>query len=229
MREKNIVLFDMDNTLVSEDTVKLWGDFLYQRGVIDAANNKAREDFHLQYLAGKLDIVANYRHEIATIKKIHPHQREEIRQTFFETLIKPKISPKGLQIIEEYRKQPDTIIILMTATLAFIAHPVAVYAKVHNLIATDEEIVGGDFTGEVWGIPNIGEGKVKRFKRWLTKHHIRPLQTILYTDSHNDLPLLYLVQKPIIVDPDETLKDIAIKNHWEIISLKNPDVDVIHQ
>jgi phosphoserine phosphatase len=50
---------------------------------------------------------------------------------------------------------------------------------------------------------------------------------VLYSDSINDLPLLRLVDKPIVVDPDPMLQNIALANQWEIISLRNPDTDVL--
>jgi phosphoserine phosphatase len=43
---------------------------------------------------------------------------------------------------------------------------------------------------------------------------------LFYSDSHNDLPLLEQVDKPIAVDPDDTLRATAEDRHWEIISLR---------
>jgi phosphoserine phosphatase len=44
---------------------------------------------------------------------------------------------------------------------------------------------------------------------------------VFYSDSHNDLPLLQTVDKPVAVDPDERLKSEALRNGWDIISLRN--------
>jgi phosphoserine phosphatase len=45
-------------------------------------------------------------------------------------------------------------------------------------------------------------------------------QIWFYSDSLNDLPLLSLVSHPVAVDPDETLKEHALKHDWRIISLR---------
>lgn len=41
-----------------------------------------------------------------------------------------------------------------------------------------------------------------------------------YSDSHNDLPLLALVDEPIAVDPDATLEAHAQSHGWPVISLR---------
>ena len=41
-----------------------------------------------------------------------------------------------------------------------------------------------------------------------------------YSDSHNDLPLLEHVSRPVAVDPDEQLAAVARRRGWEVISLR---------
>jgi phosphoserine phosphatase len=45
-------------------------------------------------------------------------------------------------------------------------------------------------------------------------------QSWFYSDSLNDLPLLAKVTHPVAVDPDETLKEVAMEKGWSIISLR---------
>ena len=53
-----LAIFDLDNTLISDDSDFLWGQFLVDRGIVDRDyyeqnNNKFYED----YKQGTLDIV----------------------------------------------------------------------------------------------------------------------------------------------------------------------------
>ena len=41
-----------------------------------------------------------------------------------------------------------------------------------------------------------------------------------YSDSHNDLPLLAKVTRPIAVDPDDPLRALAEEKGWQVISLR---------
>ena len=78
----------------------------------------------------------------------------------------------------------------------------------------------GAFTGKVKGVPCYGSGKVTRVKQWLktTTHTLEG--SYFYSDSHNDIPLLKLVDNPIAVDADIELTAHAIKNNWQCLSLK---------
>ncbi len=222
MLKRHLVLFDMDNTLVSADTVGLWSDFLKHKGLLDADELAKWDKFHEDYVRGCLDVNASFCFELSIFKKIPIDRREPWLQELFQEHILPKISRAGLRLIEAYKRQPNTLVILITATLAFIARHVADYTQVDDLIATQPEIINGEYTGFVSGIPSLGSGKAQRYEQWLEKNQITPLQTVLYSDSINDLPLLSLVKKPIVVDPDEKLHHIALLKNWPIISLRNP-------
>ena len=52
-----LVLFDLDNTLLSGDSDFEWAQFLIERGVLDREVYEARnQTFYDQYKAGTLDI-----------------------------------------------------------------------------------------------------------------------------------------------------------------------------
>ena len=91
-----------------------------------------------------------------------------------------------------------------------------------TLIATDIEEVDGVFTGKPRGTPTFREGKIERVAEWLggRGHKLGDYESWFYSDSLNDLPLLSLVSHPVAVDPDETLKEHALRHDWRVISLR---------
>jgi phosphoserine phosphatase len=104
-----------------------------------------------------------------------------------------------------------------------VTAPIARELGVENLIATEPEAVDGEFTGRVTGLPSFREGKVERLKSWMKEHDIewkKVSETWFYSDSLNDLPLLSIVSHPVAVDPDETLKEHALRHDWRVISLR---------
>lgn len=224
---KNIILFDMDNTLLTADSIELWSHFLDQKGLVTAQDKIHWGKFHQDYIDGCLDYVASYEFEISMIKRIPLNLRQPWLEEFFTQKLKDKMSNSGLQLIQEYKKLSDTLVILITATLSYISKKVAEYAQVHDYIATEGEILDGEYTGRLFGTPSIGEGKLQRYLEWLKLNNIQAKSAILYSDSINDLPLLSYVEKPIVVDPDHQLKTIALQRNWDIISLRNDQTQII--
>ena len=122
-------------------------------------------------------------------------------------------------MLQKHRKAGDTLMII-TATNSFVTSPIAERMGVDHLIATEPEMVDGRYTGRVAGEPAYRKGKVKRLKAWLHAHHGDLTGSSFYTDSHNDIPLLELVDNPVAVDPDSQLADYAKARNWPVISLR---------
>ena len=60
-----------------------------------------------------------------------------------------------------------------------------------------------------------------RLEEWLRGRDISLEGAYFYSDSHNDLPLLQQVDKPVAVDPDDTLLAHAQAAGWPVISLRD--------
>ena len=59
-----------------------------------------------------------------------------------------------------------------------------------------------------------------RLRAWLAGRQQSLDDSWFYSDSHNDLPLLELVDNPVAVDPDEMLGREANNRGWPVISLR---------
>jgi HAD superfamily hydrolase (TIGR01490 family) len=216
-----LALFDLDNTLLAGDSDFEWAQFLIEKEVLDREVYEARNrQFYEAYKAGTLDI-----HEFLDfqLKPLARHRRKQLDQwhaEFMQKKILPIITRKSRDLIESHREDARVVI---TATNRFVTAPIARELGIENLIATEPEEVSGEFTGRVQGVPSFREGKVERLKSWMEEHGIvwESLgETWFYSDSLNDLPLLSLVSHPVAVDPDETLKEHALRNDWRVISLR---------
>jgi HAD superfamily hydrolase (TIGR01490 family) len=134
-------------------------------------------------------------------------------------VIEPLILPKAEALIEHHRQQGHTLLII-TATNLFVTGPIAKRLGIDNILATEGEIKEGRYTGKMQGIPCFQAGKISRLDDWLSERDEDTAGAYFYSDSHNDLPLLEQVDKPIVVDPDDTLRATAEDRNWEIISLR---------
>ncbi|MCH4563416.1 HAD-IB family hydrolase [Halomonas sp. EGI 63088] len=217
----SLAIFDLDNTLLSIDSDHAWGEFLLEQGAVDpVAYREANDRFLADYEAGTLDIHAFLEVALKPLAEHSPEQLAAWHQQFMASKIEPHILPRGEELVARHRARGDTLLII-TATNRFITGPIAERLGVDNLIAVEPEIVDGRYTGKVSGTPSYREGKVERLEAWLADKELTLDDAWFYSDSHNDLALLELVEHPVAVDPDPTLREVAEQKGWKIISLRD--------
>lgn len=219
----NLVLFDLDNTLLNGDSDFEWSQFLIDQGVLDRELFEAQNlAFYQQYKAGTLDIHAFLDFQL---KPLSRHTRQELNswhEQFMQQKVRHMMTDPAQQLVTRHRAAGDVCVII-TATNSFVTAPIARTFGVEHLIATEPEQKDGEFTGRVDGVPCFREGKITRLENWMAGHGWNWSSfsdSWFYSDSLNDLPLLGKVKHPVAVDPDDTLRAHAEKKGWPIISLR---------
>lgn len=214
-----LAIFDLDNTLLGGDSDYLWGCYLAAQGVLDSDQyERDNERFYREYQQGTLDIDEFLRFSLRPLRDHPRRQLEALRDRFVSEQIEPIIRPAALDLIASHRAAGDNLLIV-TATNAFITRPIAARLGVTHLIATLPAEEDGRFTGEVAGVPAFREGKVIRLEQWLAEHDQGLAGSSFYSDSHNDLPLLERVDRPVAVNPDQRLRNTAESRGWSILFL----------
>lgn len=215
-----VALFDLDNTLLAGDSDYLWGVFLGELGVVDPqVYARENERFYREYKEGRLDIMEFLHFALRPLKEHPLEQLLHWRAGFLREKIDPIILPAARRLVDSHRRRGDRLVII-TATNAFVTAPIAEHLGVPHLIATEPELVDGRYTGGIKGIPCFRAGKVERLQVWLKEAGENLEGSTCYSDSHNDLPLLGLVDHPVAVDPDPQLGRHAAHHGWPIISLR---------
>ena len=214
-----LAIFDLDHTLLSGDSDHAWGQFLVDRGLVDPEVHQQRNDhFYEQYKAGSLDIHEYLEFAMRPLTEYEPEHMHAERDTFLNERIEPLITGKARALIREHEEKGDTLLII-TATNGFVTYPIAERLGIAHIIAPHPEVIDGRYTGKTVGIPSFQDGKVTRLRDWMKEHSHELEGSYFYSDSHNDLPLLRLVDHPVAVDPDDTLRATAESNGWPVISL----------
>ncbi len=112
---------------------------------------------------------------------------------------------------------------IVTAANSFLTGPIAQMFGVDHLLASDPEIVDGEFTGRIDGIPCFHEGKIDKLDAWLAgrgESLADFAESYFYGDSQSDVPLMEKVTHPVAVGTDPTLARIARERGWPVISLR---------
>ena len=222
---KSLALFDLDHTLLSGDSDHAWGHFLVEQGIVQGDEYRQRnEAFWQQYKDGTLDINAYLRFALAPIAGKSDTELAGLQATFMQHKIEPMISAAALRLLEKHAGELRAIV---TATNAFVTKPIAQRFGVDHLIACEVEMVAGRYTGNPVGVPSFREGKVARVDAWLASMElcIEDFETSwFYSDSLNDLPLLKRVNRPVAVNPDATLRQVAIAHGWPVLDLMSGEL-----
>ncbi|NJM32403.1 MAG: HAD family hydrolase, partial [Limnobacter sp.] len=187
-----LALFDLDNTLLPLDSDHAWLQFLVDQG-IESQDFAAKNDaFYAQYQAGKLDI-----HEFLAfqLKPLASHKRAQLdiwHAQFMHSIIQPAITNAALDLIAHHKAEQAECLVI-TATNSFVTRPIVKALGLEHLIATEPEVMEGEFTGKVLGTPSFQGGKVTRLLEWLHARggNLESFESVcFYSDSLNDLPLL---------------------------------------
>ncbi len=213
-------IFDLDNTLLTDDSDFLWGQFLVNRGIVDGEHyEQQNRRFFEDYERGQLDIDAYLRFALEPLTRFPLEQLNSWRREFVDDVIRPIVAPGAPGLLDKHRAQGDTLLII-SATNRFITEPIAELLQVPHLLATTPEMIAGRYTGNYVGQTTYREGKVYALRTWLEEHDLELAGSSFYTDSLNDLPLLEQVDHPVAVNPDATLEAIARKEGWPIMDLR---------
>lgn len=215
-----LALFDLDNTLLADDSDYLWGQYLIEHGLVDGEYYERENKRFLElYKQGKLDIFEFAAFAYKPLADNPIEKLQALHRQFMQEKIRPIITDKSRELVARHKAEGDTLVII-TATNAFVTSPIAEEFGIEHLIATNPEMNDGRYTGKIAGTPCYQEGKVTRLKEWMLAHKIQSDDCWFYSDSNNDLPLLNIVNRPVAVDPDDKLRTVATEKNWPIISLR---------
>ena len=163
----NLVLFDLDNTLLAGDSDFEWAQFLISKDVLDREVHEARNvEFYEQYKAGTLDIHAFLDFQLAPLAR---HPRTELdawHLEFMTTRIRPIIGAPARALVQRHIDE-GSLCAIVTATNSFVTGPIAREFGIPHLVATIPAHENGRFTGKPRGTPAFKAGKIERVEAWL--------------------------------------------------------------
>ncbi|MDE2368153.1 MAG: HAD family hydrolase [Burkholderiales bacterium] len=218
-----LTLFDLDGTLIPQDSDHAFGEFAIALGWADGDEFRRRNDgFYADYLAGNLDIGAYVDFATRPWRERPAAELAAATTRFLEQVVRPMLLPQALALVRRHQDAGD-LVAIVTATNEFVTRPIAQLFGVDELIATElERDARGRVTGAIRGVPSFREGKVARLESWLGARGLKRADfetSTFYSDSTNDLPLLEWVTAPVATNPGPALERIADDRGWPVLKL----------
>lgn len=217
-----LALFDLDHTLLSGDSDVLWCDFLVDEGLLEPVWRERCAQAAARYTAGTAAPQDYCSFHASTLAGRDAAALLPLRQRFLAERIRPRIPTDARALLQHHRDEGHHLL-LTTATNIAVSELTAAELGVDTYLGTELEVVDGRYTGRTRGVLNLRIGKVERLRAWLAEREL-PESTLreatFYTDSINDLPLLSVVRRPVVVDPDPRLESTALRKGWAVLRFR---------
>jgi HAD superfamily hydrolase (TIGR01490 family) len=222
MTISRLALFDLDHTLLPIDSADGWSHFLVQAAGLDAGHYGDEIRRHAaDYRAGRFDVEAYLAFQMGLLARFERAQLELWRNDFLRMRVLPQIRPEALALIDRHRRAGFTLAIV-TGTHAFLTRPIAALFGIEHLIAVQPEERDGRFTGRYLPPHTYQAGKVLATEAFLARHGSSLAEladSVFYSDSINDLPLLERVHRPVVTHGDRRLRAVAAERGWPTLEL----------
>ena len=211
------IIFDLDDTLLCGDCEAGWINFLVSKGLLDNENHKSKlNQFDIDYRQGILNFDEYSTYIQEPLKNLDIITVENLVEEFIQKNIDNLTDDLTADLLNE-AKSADKVLIA-SGSHDFLVKGFAEYFDIESSIGTPVEIKNDIFTGSLSGEPTFSDGKVKAVKNWCFTNDLKIQDSIFYSDSINDLPMFEACGDPIVVNPDDNLKEIAINRSYKILN-----------
>ena len=207
--------FDMDKTLIAENSGSLWMKHRYRQGEIGNLELLKGVASYLQYKLGVLDIRSWTRAMMLELRGQAESELEKVAAEWFDALVTPTLYPEAERLVREHEAAGHVVAIVSGAT-KFVVRPLAERLGIQHMLFTRLEVEGGLFTGRAIEPICFEEGKIYWLQQLIDEEGIDLAKSWFYTDSITDRPLMDLVGHPVAVNPDPMLYREAARRNWPV-------------
>ena len=208
-------LFDMDKTIISENSASLYMRHRYEHGEVSGWDLARGLGAYLRYKVGLLDIQAWTKSMMIEFKGREEQDLAHEGRRLFRAIVRDTIYPEAERLIQEHQNQGHAVAIVSGAT-RYIVEPVAAFLGVEHCLYTRLEVEDGVLTGRVLEPLCFDEGKIYWIQQFIEEQDVDLARSYFYTDSVTDLPLLELVGHPVVTNPDPLLYRTAVRRRWPV-------------
>ena len=210
------VFFDLDKTLLEVNSGSEWARHEFAAGRITIWQAVQAVVWLLFYHFFGADMTKPLRLAMKSLEGVPENDLIERSDAFYETHITGRLRPGARQVLADHRSKGDSLV-LLTSSSVYLARKIQKELGLDGYLATS---LGVDRDGVLTGGPGgeicFGPGKVVLAKKFLEDTGGTLEQSVFYTDSYSDLPMLAAVGRPVAINPDPRLKKEALRRGWEV-------------
>jgi HAD superfamily hydrolase (TIGR01490 family) len=211
--------FDVDNTIMQGASIFHLArglhrrEFFTTRDILGAAWKQAY--FRLVGVEDPDHVAEARASALAFIKGHRATELEELAEEIFDEGMAHRIWP-GTHALAQLHLDQGQRVWLVTAAPIEIARIIAGRLGLTGALGTVSEQVDGVYTGRLVGEMLHGQAKAEAVAALAERESLDLGRCSAYSDSYNDLPMLNLVGDPVVINPDNRLRDHARASGWRV-------------
>lgn len=211
-----IAFFDVDKTVLSVNSARLWVKREVRTGRLSKALAAKAAVWLILYELGFARIEKVIEDAVRTLEGQDEAELVSRVEIFFEEEVRAQIRPGALRAVKRHRTRGDAIA-LLTSSSNYLGHHVAEAVGAEHLLSNAFETdTSGRFTGTPVFPLCFGPGKLVHAEKLAETLGCELSGCTFYTDSFSDVPVLERVGYPVAVHPDPRLRRAALKKGWPI-------------
>ena len=141
-------LFDMDKTIIAENSASLYLRHRYEQGEISGWDLAHGLSAYLRYKVGWLDIQAWTKSMMVEFKGREEPAMAREGKRLFDAVVRDTIYPEAERLIRQHHAEGHTVAIVSGAT-RYIVEPVAEFLGVKHCLYSRLEVEEGVLTGRI--------------------------------------------------------------------------------
>lgn len=220
----SFAIFDLDQTLLPYDTQVLFCNHVLRQHPLRRAYLALFAPATLLRATGLLSTRTLKRVFLSYLHGLSQTQLEKLVLSFVEDVVLPALYPEVVAELERH-KAAGRILILNSASPHFYVGAIGTRLGFHHSIGTAVRLPSPmPLFPQIDGPNNKYDAKLHAMRHLMPTELSLPLPGAwAYSDSKADLPLLRFVENPVTVHPDPFLANIAVSEHWPILTPLRPN------
>ena len=142
----------------------------------------------------------------------------ELADEAFDTVMRPNLFKNATSLVERAKKAGHRVV-LISGSPDFLLDRLAKRIGADDVIGNRLEIRDGRATGRIRRPLVAGPEKATLIRRHAREHGFDLDRCAAYSDSMSDVPMLSVVGRPAVVNPDFRLRMLAKTHRWPILDL----------
>jgi HAD superfamily hydrolase (TIGR01490 family) len=210
--------FDLDKTVIARSSMLAFSRSFFTEGLINrrAVLKSAYAQFLLMLPGSDAEQIERMREQITSLcSGWDVGQVRAVVEEALHDVVEPLIYAEATALIAEHRAAGRDVVIVSASGQELVT-PIAEMLGVQRAVGTEMVVANGRYTGEI-GFYCYGEGKVEAIEKLAAEHDYDLTESYAYTDSVTDLPMLSAVGRPHAVNPDKSLRKLAVHYGWPVL------------